>query len=133
MNYQFNAAPPFVKELKKLSKKYKSLAKDIQQLADQYIENPNLGTSLGDGIRKIRLKISSKNQGKSGGARVITHEVDLIINKKDTKSILFVAIYDKSDYDTVDLSSIKEIIKDFRDKQEEIIKEEQQSKKKPKK
>ncbi len=48
MNYQFNAAPPFVKELKKLSKKYKSLAKDIQQLADQYIENPNLGTSLGD-------------------------------------------------------------------------------------
>ena len=59
MNYQFNAALPFVKELKKLSKKYKSLAKDIQQLADQYIENPNLGTSLGDGIRKIRLKISS--------------------------------------------------------------------------
>jgi len=31
------------------------------------------------------------------------------------------------------LSIIKEIIKDFRDKQEEIIKEEQQSKKKAKK
>ena len=59
--------------------------------------------------------------------------MELIINKKDTKSILFVAIYDKSDYDTVDLSIIKEIIKDFRDKQEEIIKEEPQSKKKPKK
>jgi len=29
MNYQFDAAPPFVRELKKLSKKYKSLAKDI--------------------------------------------------------------------------------------------------------
>ena len=29
-------------------------------------------TDLGDGIHKVRVAISSKNKGKSGGARIIT-------------------------------------------------------------
>jgi hypothetical protein len=127
MNYKFDVTPPFEKEFKKLSKKYKSLSQDILNLSNEIIENPSLGTSLGDGIKKIRLKITSKNQGKSGGARVITHEIEVVINKEDTKSILFVSIYDKSDYDTVDLSVTKEIIKEFRDEQEELLKKQELS------
>ena len=29
-------------------------------------------TALGDGIHKVRVALSSKNKGKSGGARIIT-------------------------------------------------------------
>lgn len=32
-----------------------------------------MGIPLGKNCYKIRLKISSKNSGKSGGARIITH------------------------------------------------------------
>jgi hypothetical protein len=117
MNYVFYSAELFEKELKKLSKKYKSLGNDIKKLSEEIQTNPLLGTNLGDGIKKIRLSIASKAQGKRGGARVITHEIEVLINEKDTKSVLFVSIYDKAEYDTVDLSAIKKIIKAFRDKQ----------------
>lgn len=53
-------------------KKYKSLTADLIKLQKELIENPRLGTSLGKDIYKIRLKITSKNKGKSGGARVIS-------------------------------------------------------------
>ncbi len=119
MNYKFEYAPTFEKELKRLSKKYKSLKKDIQKLEEEIKENPILGKNLGGGIKKIRLNISSKKQGKSGGARVISHELIFNVNTdKEEKNILFVAIYDKSEYDTVDLDIIKEIIELIRDTEE---------------
>ena len=75
MKYKFGYIPSFAKELKALCKKHKSLKKDFEALKEEIETNPNIGVSLGDELRKIRLNISSKNKGKSGGARVITHEI----------------------------------------------------------
>ena len=36
---------------------------------------PYQGTSLGKGVRKVRMAITSKGKGKSGGARVITYNL----------------------------------------------------------
>ena len=36
-------------------------------------QDPYQGTSLGKGVRKVRMAIASKGKGKSGGARVITY------------------------------------------------------------
>lgn len=115
MNYNFEYTPVFSKELKRLGKKYKSLKKDLQNLIEEIKENPLLGTNLGDSIKKIRLNISSKSKGKSGGARVITHEIVFNIDtENEQKNILFVSIYDKSEYDTIDLNIVKEMIKEVR-------------------
>ena len=81
MKYKFGYIPSFAKELKTLCKKYKSLKKDFEALKEEIETNPNIGVSLGEGLRKIRLNISSKNKGKSGGARVITHEIWLKIKR----------------------------------------------------
>lgn len=62
----------FKSEAKPLLKKYKSLSNDLLKLEKDLIANPRLGTPLGQDAYKIRLKISSKNKGKSGGARVIS-------------------------------------------------------------
>ena len=105
---------PFKKEFKALFKKYKILDKDIQNLRTEIENDPNIGVTIAEGIKKIRLKITSKGSGKSGGARVIIQELDIIIEEEDAKSILFVCIYDKSEYDSVDINIIKEIIEDFR-------------------
>ena len=119
MKYEFYSTQEFIKELKALSKKYKSLKDDVKKLQEEFVANPNLGISLGDGLRKIRLNITSKNTGKSGGARVISHELLIEVGTTDeTKSVAFISIYDKSEYDTADLDIIKKIVKNFRENQQ---------------
>ncbi|MCU0469575.1 MAG: type II toxin-antitoxin system RelE/ParE family toxin [Arcicella sp.] len=85
----------FVKELKPLVKKYRSLEDDLMELAESLIENPIQGDALSHSCFKIRLAIRSKNKGKSGGARVITH-----VHIKD-EVIYLLSIYDKSNQDSI--------------------------------
>lgn len=72
MNYRIYTFPSFAREVKRLSKRYKSLKSDLLTLANELQTNPTLGVDLGGGLRKVRMAIPSKGQGKSGGARVIT-------------------------------------------------------------
>ena len=58
----------FKKEAKPLLKKFKSLAKDLLLLEEELHATPRIGTPLGNDCFKIRLKITSKGKGKSGGA-----------------------------------------------------------------
>ena len=114
MKYKFGYIPSFAKELKTLCKKYKSLKTDFEALKEEIETNPNIGVSLGEGLRKIRLNISSKNKGKSGGARVITREILVEIDHQETMSVAFISIYDKSEYDTVDLDIVKKLVEEYR-------------------
>ena len=55
-----------------MSKKYPSIPKDAKKIGEELLVNPNMGVSLSEGFRKIRMPIASKGKGKSGGARIIT-------------------------------------------------------------
>ena len=90
MSYNIILTPFFERESKKLSKKYPSLQKDLKTIIDLLNENPKSGESIGNNCYKIRMSISSKNKGKSGGARIITHI--RFINEE----IFLLSIYDKS-------------------------------------
>ena len=102
MNYKIRTLADFDKSFKRLSKKYSSLGKDLKELLLKLQENPQLGTSLGNNFFKIRLKITSKSSGKSGGARIITC-VKII-----DEQIFLAYIYDKSEESTVSDKSLKE-------------------------
>ena len=54
-----------------------------------------MGTPLGHDCFKIRMAISAKGKGKSGGARVITH---VQVTKED---IFLLSIYDKSEAENI--------------------------------
>lgn len=69
--------------------------------------NPNLGTDLGGGLRKIRMAIVSKGRGKSGGARVITFSV--IISVEETE-VNLLTIYDKSERESVSRAEIEQLL-----------------------
>ena len=71
--------------------KHETLLHDLKQ-------NPTLGTDLGRGLRKVRMRISSKGKGKSGGARVITFTV---IASIDETTINLLYIYDKSERENI--------------------------------
>jgi len=107
MNYRVEATPLFLVEAKKLTKKYLSLKLDISILAEQLSANPLRGIPIGKGAYKIRLSITSKGKGKSGGARVITC-VKIISSK-----VYLVSIYDKSDQDSISDKVLKERLKNL--------------------
>ena len=56
---------------KQLKKRHRSLDDDFERLLNSLMQNPMQGVELFGGARKIRLAITSKGRGKSGGARVI--------------------------------------------------------------
>ena len=94
MSCKITYTPDFAKQMKRLSKRYKSLKEDYLKLLCDLRANPLLGTDLGRHLRKVRMSIASKGKGKSGGARVITYT--LIIAETD-KEIKLLTIYDKSE------------------------------------
>ncbi|MDZ4846373.1 MAG: type II toxin-antitoxin system RelE/ParE family toxin [Chitinophagales bacterium] len=105
MTYSVEATPHFRTEAKRLSKKYRSLKEDIATLAQELAMNPRIGTGLGGDVYKVRLSITSKGKGKSGGARVITC-VKVAVTK-----IYLVSIYDKSEKETARDNEIRDLVK----------------------
>lgn len=72
MNFEVIATPRFKRDIKNLYKKYPSIEADFLNLIELLEQSPEQGTALGNHCFKIRLAITSKGKGKSGGARVIT-------------------------------------------------------------
>lgn len=95
MSYKIELTESFSRATKKLAKKHSSLVADLIQFRQQLLEDPTQGVALGNDCYKVRLKISSKGKGKSGGARVIT------CVKIVGETIYLLAIYDKSDKETL--------------------------------
>jgi hypothetical protein len=98
-------------------KKYPSLSGDLLKLEKALSEIPKQGTSLGHSAYKIRLKISSKGKGKSGGARVISLVESVLIGEvQQTEEEIYVnliTIYDKADTASISDKELKDLLKAF--------------------
>jgi len=106
----FNYTEEFLRQAKRLAKRYHSLADDINALQYELMENPEAGVSLGGGKRKIRLGVKSKGGGKRSGLRVIT--LNIVIETNDT-CINLLTIYDKKEIPNVSDKYIDQIIKNL--------------------
>lgn len=104
--------PEFVRQAKILAKRYKSFKSDLINLQASLLSSPELGIDLGNGVRKVRMAIASKNRGKSHGARVITFTY--IINEENGV-IDLIYIYDKSDTDNINSEFISTLVSEARD------------------
>lgn len=91
MSFNVIATSQFEKKLKRLAKKYKSLPNDLVSLINKLEQDPTFGVPIGKNCYKIRIAISSKNKGKSGGGRMITYV-------RIHRNIIFLMdIFDKSE------------------------------------
>lgn len=104
MSFNVVATEPFERKLKKLAKKHKSLKADLTSVINQLAKTPELGKPLGKNCYKIRVAITSKGKGKSGGARLITY-IKIV---KETVYLL--DIYDKSNKSTISDKELKQLI-----------------------
>ena len=105
MSFEIKSVPNFDKEIKQLSKKYPSIKQDLSELVEEIMEDPFLGISLGKDCYKIRMSISSKNKGKSGGSRVITC-VKII-----DETVILLSIYDKSEREDIEDKALNQLLK----------------------
>ena len=97
--------PVFNRQLKRLAKRHRSIIADVVQLASDLLENPYEGESIGSSCYKIRLAITSKGKGKSGGARVIT------CVRIEGETIHLLSIYDKSDREDLEDDELEKLLK----------------------
>ncbi len=91
MSYEILRTEAFSKHLKQLAKKYPSIKTDYAALLDS--------------LQKERMKISSKNTGKSGGVRVITFV------KIELKTITLLDIYNKSEKENITDGELAALLK----------------------
>lgn len=95
--------------MKHLVKHYRSMKQDYADLIESLHENPLQGTDLGKNLRKVRMAITAKGKGKSGGARVITYNV--LVATQDTE-LMLLTIYDKSEKENISEAELMAIMKE---------------------
>lgn len=104
MSYKIRTISVFDKNLKKHAKKYPFIKTDFAEFLESLAKNPEQGIALGNNSYKIRMKITGKNKGKSGGARIISH---IVVHNE---IVYLLTIYDKSEYSAVSDKQIAELI-----------------------
>lgn len=110
MSYAIYRHHDFDVSIKRLGKRYRSIADDYANFLISLQENPFQGVEIAPGIRKIRMAIASKGRGKSGSARVIT--ANAIIAEHEGR-IALLTIYDKSDAPNVKTEVIKQMAREL--------------------
>ena len=103
--YRIELTDDFKKDAKRLIKKYRSIASEINDLVESLETDPIQGEPLGKDCYKIRMSIASKNKGKSGGSRVITC-VKII-----DETVILLSIYDKSEQGDIEDKALNQLLK----------------------
>ena len=94
----------FLKEAKRLAKKYKHLKSDLKKAVDEIENERDFGIPLGYGIYKKRVANSSIPTGKSGGFRIILFQH---IEEK----IILLSIYSKTEKATLTDDELRLLVK----------------------
>jgi hypothetical protein len=104
MSYDIRTIPEFDQRLKALAKRHSTIKLDLQELSEELADAPKQGVALGLNCYKVRMRIRSKGNGKSGGARVITcvHVIGEVV--------WLLTIFDKSDRESISDKELKALV-----------------------
>ena len=116
MNVTIDFLPEFERRAKALAKKYKSFPANYDAFLDELEKNPFGGDPLGHNTYKNRMAVASKGKGKSGGARVITYNVQQ--QTADDVLITLMSIYDKSEIDNVSDAYLQQLVHEAESKEQ---------------
>ena len=109
MKVSFDYLDEFARGAKALRKRYPSFESDYDTFLNELEKNPFGGEALGNHTYKHRMAIASKGKGKSGGARVITYNLQQV--SEEEVLITLMSIYDKSDMENVSDAYLRSLVK----------------------
>ncbi len=110
MSFVVQTIDYFDAEAKRMGKRYRSFANDLETFKESIKRNPYQGTELSPGIRKVRMAIASKGKGSAKGARVITFTYAV---SEIAGIVTLLLIYDKADASNIKMNVVKAIVKDL--------------------
>ncbi len=105
MSFNVIVTTGFKKHAKSIAKKHRSVKADITQLINSLEQEATQGEPLGKNCYKVRMAISSKSKGKSGGSRVIT------CVKVVEEHVYLLSIYDKSNKESISDKELDKLLK----------------------
>jgi hypothetical protein len=105
MSFNVIVTTDFKKHAKRIGKKHHSLKSDLKVLIGSLEQNPLQGEPLGKDCYKIRMAITSKGKGKSGGSRVIT------CVKIVDHDVYLLSIYDKGDKESISDKELDDLLR----------------------
>lgn len=103
------AAPTFNRNIRNLSKKYRSIRSDVQPIIEQLERGELLGDKISGtnyAVFKLRVRNSDIQKGKSGGYRLIYYV-------KTATGIILLTIYTKSEQADIAADEIINIIAEY--------------------
>ncbi len=109
MSIRFIYSRDFLKDVRKLRKRYRFIENDIDQLKEEMRNNHYRGVLVprwGPNVYKVRLTNRSARRGKRGGFRAV-------YVLQDSNTALFMHIYSKSDKDDASSADIQRMLRDL--------------------
>ncbi|WP_293126657.1 type II toxin-antitoxin system RelE/ParE family toxin [Microcoleus sp. bin38.metabat.b11b12b14.051] len=108
---QIDLTPEYKRNLRELSKKYRNVRLDTQEIIQQFQGGNFIGDripGMGENyvILKVRVRNSNIQKGKSAGYR-------LIYQVESPTSVLLLTIYAKSDQEDISPNEIRSILAEF--------------------
>lgn len=105
-SYKLFVTTLFLSEARRLKKKYPNIKKDFNELRKRLKIDPIIGNDpLGMDCYKVRMAITDKNSGESGGARIII-EVKIV-----DKAVYLLSVYDKAEKGSLFDNELTRILK----------------------
>ena len=106
----FGYSREFKRQLKRLSRRYRQIRKDIEPIIDVLVAGETPGdqiTGVDYPLYKVRAKNTDAQRGKSGGYRVIYY-------LKTTTSLILMTVYSKSEYDDIPADALVRLVEEIK-------------------
>jgi len=106
MPTKVDTPPEFLRQLKRLARKYPTVTQIVRELIDELETDSRPGDlipNVGYDVYKVRIKNPDSQRGKSGGFRVIYY-------LKLIDSVILIIIYSKTERNDISPHEIKEIV-----------------------
>ena len=111
MTVKVDYSNEFKRNLRQLSRRYRSIRQDLEPIVEQLRSGEIIGdqvSDVGHTLYKARIKNSDNQKGKSGGYRIVYY-------LKTKEHITLVTLYSKSDQSDISAAKLRSIISDYKE------------------
>lgn len=107
-SYRVVLTSPFKASVRRLQKRFPRIKDDVRVAIQALLQEPQLGVVIpgGSGIRKLRVRSSDMQRGKSGGFRLL-----YLLNERSELLIYLVFIYPKSERDDITRKELQDLLR----------------------
>ncbi len=108
--YRVVLTSPFKSCVRRLEKRYPHIKDDLRIAIHALLQEPRLGVVIpgGAGVRKLRVRSSDMQRGKSGGFRLL-----YLLDEHSHRIIYLIFVYPKSEREDITRKELQELLREI--------------------